>query len=120
MTARIAIIMSSIAATLVAAGPQTALAAGSPPPIPAKAQEAAVWFIVIDGQQVGPLTESAVARRIDEGTISADTLVWREGMGEWVRVAESATFIARRVEAAMKKPRSVTPTDNKFVARVRF
>ena len=120
MTARLAIIVTSIAATLAAAGPQAAFAAATPPPIPASAQEAAVWFIVIDGQQVGPLTESAVARRLDEGTVSANTLVWREGMGEWVRVADSATFIARRVEAALKKPRSVTPTDRKFVAKTRF
>jgi len=100
--------------------PPAALAAGSPPPIPASAQEKAEWYVVIDGQQVGPLTASAVERRMDGGGVTTDTLVWREGMSDWTPVGQTATFVGRRVDAALKQPKGPTPLDNKFIVMARF
>lgn len=41
------------------------------------------WFYVIDGSQTGPVTEPEFAVLISNGTVRAETLVWREGMSEW-------------------------------------
>jgi opacity protein-like surface antigen len=115
------IAVSALAATFAGAVPPAALAAAaSPPPIPASALEKAEWYVVIDGQQVGPLTASAVERRMDDGSVSPDTFVWREGMKDWTPVAQTATFVGRRVDAALKQPKGPTPLDNKFVLAARF
>lgn len=112
--------VSALAASFAGALPPAALAAASPPPIPSSAQETAEWYVVVDGQQVGPLTASAVERRMAEGSVSDATLAWREGMEEWTPVGETATFIGRRVDAALKRPKGPTPRDNKFVVAARF
>jgi opacity protein-like surface antigen len=114
------IALAALAATFAGAVPGAALAGASPPPIPASAQEKAEWYAVVDGQQVGPLTTSAVERRMDDGSISPDTLVWREGMHNWTPVGQTATFVGRRVDAALKRPKGPTPLDNKFAVRARF
>jgi hypothetical protein len=87
--------------------------AETPPPIPASAQAGAVWYVVIDGQKVGPLTEEALLRRMASGEIDASTLVWRSGMDEWQTIAATETIMAKRVAAALTgKPK--TPLDEKF------
>ncbi len=112
---------SALAATFAGAVPPAALAAAaSPPPIPASAVEKAEWYVVIDGQQVGPLTASAVERRMTEGSVKSDTLVWREGMSEWAPVGQTATFVGRRVDAALKQPKPPARLDNKFMLQARF
>lgn len=44
------------------------------------------WYIAKDGSQVGPLTDSALTALLNSGEISADTLVWREGLADWQRL----------------------------------
>lgn len=107
-------------ATFAVAVPPAALAAAAPPPIPAAALEKAEWFVVIDGQQVGPLTASAVERRMDGGGVTTETLIWREGMTGWTPLGQTATFVGRRVDAALKQPRPPARTDNKFVIMAHF
>lgn len=48
----------------------------------------AVWYVVIDGAQTGPLSPSEVRVQFDAGTIDAETFAWREGMDDWVRMAD--------------------------------
>ena len=48
----------------------------------------ATWYVVIDGAQTGPLAPTEVRVQFDAGTIDADTFAWREGMDDWVRMAE--------------------------------
>jgi membrane protease subunit (stomatin/prohibitin family) len=55
----------------------------APPPLPA-----ASWYLGVDGQQQGPLTETDVRARLTAGTVTGDTLVWRDGMSGWARLAE--------------------------------
>jgi len=88
--------------------------AETPPPIPASAEAGAVWYVVIDGQKIGPLTEEALMRRLDRGEINADTLVWRSGMAEWQTIASTETIVAKRVAAAIKNLKPKTPLDEKF------
>lgn len=42
-----------------------------------------MFFYSLNGQQTGPVTEAQLAQLLAAGTISSDTLVWREGMADW-------------------------------------
>jgi hypothetical protein len=46
------------------------------------------WFYASEGQQQGPYPEIQLRELIARGTITADTLVWTEGMANWQRVDE--------------------------------
>ncbi len=58
----------------------------------------AVWHVVIDGEQVGPLAESEIKDRLRQGKVNSDTLVWKEGFGDWTQfsaVPELTPLLAR-------------------------
>jgi GYF domain 2 len=46
------------------------------------------WFYASDGQQQGPFPEAQLRDLIARGTVSADTLVWTEGMSGWQRAGD--------------------------------
>jgi len=46
------------------------------------------WFYASEGQQQGPYPEIQLRELIARGTITADTLVWTEGMANWQRLGE--------------------------------
>ena len=82
-------------------------------PVPATrpaAAEQPVWHVVIDGEQVGPLTESEIRDRLRAGKVNSDTLVWKEGFGDWTAfsaVPELTPLLARITRhpaAAAAKP----------------
>ncbi len=52
----------------------------------------AVWYVVVEGEQVGPLTEADVSTRIARTEISGETFAWREGMADWIQVSAIAEF----------------------------
>jgi len=60
-------------------------AAAEPKPVPAEAQ--GTWYIVVEGEQVGPLAESDIAGRLARGEITDETLVWKEGLGDWMKLS---------------------------------
>src|SRR6266851_5134711 len=41
------------------------------------------WFFASQGQQQGPYPEAQLRALIVRGTVTADTLVWSEGMADW-------------------------------------
>lgn len=41
------------------------------------------WYYSVNGQRVGPVTDQEMARLVAEGTVTAETLVWKNGMAEW-------------------------------------
>lgn len=41
------------------------------------------WYYADSGRQVGPVTERDVERLVKEGKITANTLVWKQGMTDW-------------------------------------
>lgn len=43
----------------------------------------ALWYYGENGQQIGPLEESAIREAIRDGKVTPDMLVWREGMAIW-------------------------------------
>jgi predicted Zn finger-like uncharacterized protein len=48
----------------------------------------AIWHMVIDQEQVGPITAAELHAKLAAGEIDADTYVWREGFSDWARLAE--------------------------------
>ncbi len=50
------------------------------------------WYYGSEGQQHGPLEEEALKALIQSGEISPDTLIWKEGMSDWLPVAQIPEF----------------------------
>jgi membrane protease subunit (stomatin/prohibitin family) len=73
-----------------AAGQSARGAAASPPPLPASVG----FFVGIDGKAQGPFDAAALAQRVKDGVLRADTLVWREGMAAWAAAAQVAEMAA--------------------------
>ena len=46
------------------------------------------WFYAFDGKQQGPYPEAQLRDLIVRGTVTADTLVWTEGMAGWQRAGD--------------------------------
>jgi GYF domain 2 len=46
------------------------------------------WFYAAGGQQTGPVREVQLRDLIASGTVTADTLVWSEGMAAWQKAGE--------------------------------
>lgn len=46
-------------------------------------------FLSINGETVGPLSEQEIVQQFTEGRVTLDTLVWRDGVGEWISLRDS-------------------------------
>ena len=66
------------------------------PPLPA------VFFAVINGKQSGPFDMNTLAGQIRDGSLARETLVWRQGMSEWI--AASAVPELQALFAALPPP----------------
>jgi hypothetical protein len=55
------------------------------------------WFYTRNGQQLGPVSDNEFARLVTSGIVQPDTLVWREGMAQWMphRSVNSAAEVRR-------------------------
>jgi len=58
----------------------------------APAADDAVWHVVINQDQVGPMTVAEVGQRFSAGEIDAETYVWREGFADWMPLAQVDVF----------------------------
>lgn len=82
----------------------------------------AVWFVVIDGQQVGPCTEAELRQKAERGIIDGDTYGWREGLDTWYRLSQLSelrelTEVFRPVDmgAVSGRPRIAGPASSQPV-----
>ena len=48
-----------------------------PQPVPS------IYYVVIDGQQTGPLNEAELTRLIMQKQVNKDTMAWMPGMTAW-------------------------------------
>lgn len=75
------------------AGAPAAPGMAPPPPPPA-----AAWHVAVNGQTRGPFTAQQMAAGISSGEVTADTLVWTQGMSGWLAASQvpqlSASFQA--------------------------
>jgi membrane protease subunit (stomatin/prohibitin family) len=54
--------------------------AGGPPPLPPQDQ----WYLGAGGQRLGPFGADALAAQVQGGTLTPATLVWKNGMAQWI------------------------------------
>jgi TonB family protein len=54
----------------------------------------AVWHLVINQDQVGPLTVADVEAKFASGEVDAETFTWREGFADWLPLAQVDAFAA--------------------------
>ena len=62
------------------------------------------WHLVVDGEQVGPMSDADVRTKIERGEVKADTYTWKEGFADWVKlsaVPEFAALVAERGEPGL-------------------
>jgi uncharacterized protein DUF4339 len=52
------------------------------------------WFFASDGQQHGPYPEAQLREFIARGSVTADTLIWSEGMAGWQKAGEIPGLMA--------------------------
>lgn len=87
-------------------------------------QTKAEWFIAMGEQSVGPMTASEIYERIIGGELTWISYVWKEGMGEWARIADVPTFQAAVPPPPAMKPKAQPPapppTSKKLQAREWF
>ncbi|GMW03911.1 MAG: hypothetical protein AMXMBFR84_50450 [Candidatus Hydrogenedentota bacterium] len=60
------------------------------------------WYFAVGTEQHGPLTDDEFQGRVADGTVTEDTLVWRDGMADWVpyrSIAFGSTPSATPVES---------------------
>lgn len=58
------------------------------------------WYYANNGQRQGPVAESEFAQLVAVGTITAETLVWRQGMPNWQPYRVVASSAAGATETA--------------------
>lgn len=103
-------------------GTSEALPAG-PAPEAAVASTEAQWFAAVGGEQTGPLTRDELFGLLAGGEVDQETLVWREGMEDWLRLADVAELEERpfaggtAVFSAFEEP-PAPPPSGAFVAVV--
>jgi hypothetical protein len=51
-----------------------------------------MWFVASNGGQQQRMSADGVKAGIENGTVHADTLLWRKGYAEWTRAAETAEW----------------------------
>ena len=47
-----------------------------------------MYYVVINGQSTGPYDISTVLRLLNYGRITVDSLIWRQGITDWLRVCD--------------------------------
>ena len=67
-----------------AAQPPAAQPAAGPPPLPNQPQ----WYAALDNQQAGPFTPDQIRQLIGEGRIARETLVWKQGLADWLQAGQ--------------------------------
>src|ERR1041385_5392492 len=59
-----------------------------------------MFYYSLNGQQQGPVSEDQLRQMVATGTLTPDTLVWREGMAEWQPLASVITGISSTVRGS--------------------
>ena len=67
---------------------QTLNTGAMPPPLP----QAATYYVAVNGQQQGPFEMNAMVSYIQNGQITTDTMVWKQGMPAWAKASSLMDF----------------------------
>ena len=78
------------------------------------------WFYAASGQQMGPVGEARLRELIARGLVTADTLVWAEGMAAWQKAGEVPGLLSGAVApSAYPGPGAMAPTMELMAAALR-
>ena len=61
-------------------------------PRPPAAADGGGWHLVVDGEQVGPISEADVRARVERGEINGETYIWKEGFADWLKLSAVPEF----------------------------
>lgn len=61
--------------------------AGGPPPLPTSGTQ---FFVGVNGQQQGPFGIPALQQMVQQGTLTRDSLVWRQGLTSWIKASDAS------------------------------
>lgn len=61
----------------------------APPPVSTSGRE---WHVHVDGRNDGPYSAAALIEQLKTGRIGAETLVWHEGMNDWLPMSKVQEF----------------------------
>ena len=75
------------------------------------AEDQPLFYVVLDGKSVGPLTTSELSRLIAERHVTKETYVWRTGMPDW-QLAENAPEVLKLVALSPPPVPNVKMNDN--------
>jgi hypothetical protein len=64
------------------------------PPAPPQASPDTVWHIADNGQTSGPFSTAAMGRKVNDGSLTRETMVWTPGQDGW-KPAGEVTPLAR-------------------------
>ena len=67
------------------------------------------WFFLADQEQQGPYALNQLQQMADSGALTPETLVWRDGMAEWVPAGSLENFLQWPQAAAPVQPVAVSP-----------
>lgn len=62
------------------------------------------WYAGIAGKPTGPMSAADLAKKVDEGALDRDALVWREGQDGWKPFHTFADLVALTVPAKAEPP----------------
>lgn len=46
------------------------------------------WYVLVAGEQRGPLNVAAINGMLDDGTVDSKSFVWKQGMEDWARISD--------------------------------
>jgi len=67
------------------AAPQATPVAAPPPPPPVEH----VWHTAEGGETSGPFSKAAMGRKVSDGSLTRDTMVWTQGQDGWMKAADT-------------------------------
>jgi predicted Zn finger-like uncharacterized protein len=73
-------------------GAATTSGSGAHATVAPAAGEGGGWHLVVDGDQVGPISDADVKARIERGEINSETYVWKEGFADWLKLSAIPDF----------------------------
>jgi uncharacterized integral membrane protein len=74
-------------------------------------REDAIWHVIIDGKQRGPLSRSQVLEYLQDGQLVGSDLIWRPGFTDWKPVSELAEFWQPPKRGSLRPPSLPAPTE---------
>jgi hypothetical protein len=54
------------------------------------------WYYTLLGRRLGPVSEAEVVNLLENSTLDGSTLVWREGLNDWIPVNQTAIKWTRK------------------------